>query len=257
MDNSPYISLILPAFNERRTIGQTLAEAQAYFRERGLSHELIVAADGEDGTREYVAELAAGRQDLKVLGSVERRGKGHGIRQAVRLARGRVIGFADADNKTPITEFDKFRPHLDEGCEVVIGSRGLRDSQIERKQKLYRQLGSRVFGLVLHSVLSLPGIRDTQCGFKFFRHAVAKDLFARQRIDGYMFDVEILYLARRSGYRIEQIPIRWRDDGDSRLAVVRGNIRNLLDVLKIRFTRYPAKPQRLAPPAEDTRPLAA
>jgi glycosyltransferase involved in cell wall biosynthesis len=251
MENRPYISLILPAYNERRTIGRTIAEAQAYFRGHGLSHEILVAADGDDGTREHVAELAAGRTDLKVLGSVERRGKGHGIRQAVQLARGRLIGFTDADNKTPISEFDKFRPHLEAGCEVVIGSRGLRDSQIEKKQKYYRQIGSRVFRVTLRAILSLPGISDTQCGFKFFQHAVAKDLFRRQRIDGYMFDVEILYLACRSGYRVEQIPIRWRDDGDSRLAVVRGNVRNLLDVLKIRFTRYPPKPRLVAPPEED------
>jgi len=210
-----------------------------------------VAADGDDGTREHVTELAAGCPALKVLGSVERKGKGHGIRQAVRLAHGRVIGFADADNKTPITEFNKIRPHLDAGCDVVIGSRGLPESRIEKKQRLYRQLGSQGFRLLLRSLLSLPGISDTQCGFKFFQHAVAKDLFHRQRIDGYMFDVEILYLACRSGYRIEQIPIRWRDDGDSRLAVVRGNVRNLLDVLKIRFTRYPPKPRLVAPPEED------
>jgi glycosyltransferase involved in cell wall biosynthesis len=251
MENKPYISLILPAYNERRTIGRTIAEAQAYFRGRGLSHEILVAADGDDGTREYVAELAAGRTDLKVIGSVERRGKGHGIRQAVQLARGRLIGFTDADNKTPITEFDKFRAHLDAGCDLVIGSRALRDSQIERKQKFYRQLGSRGFRVVLRLLLSLPGIVDTQCGFKFFQHTVAKDLFRRQHIDGYMFDVEILYLACRSGYRIEQIPIRWRDDGDSRLALVRGNIRNVIDVLKIRFTRYPTRPQLVAFPDED------
>jgi len=233
----------LPAYNERRGIGRTIAEAQEYFNSRALSHEIIVAADGNDGTREHVAELAAGRNDLKVLGSVERRGKGHGIRHAVQLARGRIIGFTDADNKTPITEFDKFRAALDGGCDLVIGSRGLRESRIEKKQKIYRQIGSRVFRWVLRAILSLPGIGDTQCGFKFFQQAVAKDLFHRQRIDGYMFDVEILYLAIQSGYRIEQIPIRWRDDGDSRLAVISGNLRNVFDVLKIRFTRYPARLQ--------------
>jgi dolichyl-phosphate beta-glucosyltransferase len=241
MRKRPYISLILPAYNERRGIGRTIAEARDYFNSRGLSHEIIVAADGDDGTREHVTALAAGRADLKVLGSVERRGKGRGIRQAVQLARGHIIGFTDADNKTPITEFDKFRAALDAGCELVIGSRGLRDSRVEKKQKLYRQVGSRVFRWVLRMILSLPGISDTQCGFKFFQHAVAKDLFHRQRIDGYMFDVEILYLAIRSGYRIEQVPIRWRDDGDSRLAVVSGNLRNILDVLKIRCTRYTSR----------------
>jgi glycosyltransferase involved in cell wall biosynthesis len=251
MKDRPYLSLIMPAYNERRTIGQTIAEAQAYFRQRGLSYEILVAADGDDGTREYVAELAAGCADLTILGSVERQGKGHGVKQAVQLARGRLIGYTDGDNKTPITEFDKCRPYLDAGCDVVLGSRALPGSMIEKKQKLYRQLGSRLFRLVLRALLSLPGITDTQCGFKFFQHAVAKDLFGRQQIDGYMFDLEIVYLACRSGYRIEQVPIRWRDDGDSRLELVRNNIRNMIDVLKIRLTRYPDRPQELASSEED------
>src|SRR5947209_7741065 len=142
MNERPYISLILPAFNERRGIGRTIAEARTYFERHGLSHEILVAADGDDGTREHVAELAGGCTNLKVLGSVERRGKGHGIRQAVALACGHIIGFSDADNKTPITELDKFRRPLDAGGDVVIGSRGLRDSRIEKKQKFYRQVGS-------------------------------------------------------------------------------------------------------------------
>ena len=98
MKDKPDISLILPAYNERRGIGRTIAEARDYFAAQGLTHEIIVAADGDDGTREHVAELAQSWPNLKVLGSVERRGKGHGIRQAVQLARGRVIGFSDADN---------------------------------------------------------------------------------------------------------------------------------------------------------------
>jgi glycosyltransferase involved in cell wall biosynthesis len=252
MKERPYISLIVPAYNERLGIGRTIAEARSFFEGRGLSYEIIVAADGDDGTREHVAELAAGRTDLKVLGSVERRGKGHGIRQAVQLARGRIIGYTDADNKTPIGEFDKFRVALDGGCEVVMGSRSLRAARIEKKQKFYRQVGSHVFRWVLRSILSLPGIGDTQCGFKFFQHTIAKDLFHRQRIDGYMFDVEILYLAIQSGYRIEQVPIRWRDDGDSRLQVIRGNLRNILDVLKIRFTSYPRRLQLVAAKDEGT-----
>ena len=257
MNGTPYISLILPAYNERRGIGRTIAEAQEYFAGLGLSYELIVAADGDDGTREHVAELAAGRTDLKVIGSVERRGKGHGIRKAVQLARGRIIGFTDADNKTPITEFEKFRAALDSGVEVAIGSRGMRESRIEKKQKFYRQVGSHAFRVVMRSILSLPGIADTQCGFKFFQHKVAKDLFHRQQIDGYMFDCEILFLAIKSGYRIEQIPIRWRDDGDSRLQVIRGNVRNVLDVLRIRLRRYPPRLQVIGADNADKRDTTA
>ncbi len=239
MPSLPDLSLILPAYNEQARIATTIREAYAYFESRHLTVEILVAADGSDGTRETAARLSGEVPRLKILGSAERRGKGHGIRQAVRQATGRMIGFADADNKTPITEFDKFWPLLEEGCDAVIGSRGLSESQIERPQKWYRRWGSRGFRVLLSALIGLPDIRDTQCGFKFFQARIAHDLFARQRIDGYMFDVEILMLAARARYTIKSVPVRWRDDADSRLELFRGNVRNLLDVLRIRCGSYP------------------
>ena len=235
MSDYPHITLIMPAYNEAKRIAQTVSEARDYFARRGLTCEIIVSADGTDGTRELVAEMAKTDPNLKVIGSAERRGKGYGVRQGVRLARGEVIGFVDADNKTPIDEFDKFEPYLRDGYDVIIGSRGLRESRIERAQPLHRRLGSKGFALFMHAVVGLPGITDTQCGFKFFQRHLALDLFSRQKIDGSMFDVEILYLARQSGYRIAQVPVRWRDDGDSRLVLLGGNIRNAVDVFRIRF----------------------
>jgi len=236
------ISLILPAYNERKRIAETIREAETYFAQRRLSCEVIVSADGDDGTRELVKEMAKTDLTLKVTGNIKRHGKGYGIRHGVLLAGGDIIGFADADNKTPIDEFDKFLPLLRNGYEVVIGSRGLSGSQIERAQPLYRRLGAKGFALALHTVIGLHDIVDTQCGFKFFHRQAAVDLFGRQRIDGYMFDVEILHLARQAGYRIAQVPIRWRDDGDSRLALLRGNLQNVLDLFRIRFrsVRQPA-----------------
>ncbi len=231
----PFVSLILPAYNEAQRIARTIAEAREYFEQRGLSYEIIVSAEGNDGTRELVAEMAGSDPRLKVTGTVERRGKGYGIRQGVALAQGDVIGFSDADNKTPIDEFGKFEPWLRDGYEVVIGSRRHQDSRILRAQPLYRRLGSKGFALLIHTIVGLHDIPDTQCGFKFFQRHVGIDLFQRQRIDGYMFDVEILYLARRRGYRIVQVPVRWRNDGDSRLQLVRGNLRNVADILRIRF----------------------
>jgi dolichyl-phosphate beta-glucosyltransferase len=233
----PTVTLILPAYNEVKRIAQTLGEAKAYFREREFTYEIIVSADGSDGTRELVAEMARNDPALRVIGSVERRGKGYGIRQGVLLARGQIIGFADADNKTPIGEFDKFEPWLRQGYEVVIGSRAMRESYIERVQPRYRRLGSKGFSIFMHAVLGLHDINDSQCGFKFFQRHVALDLFRRQRIDGYMFDVEILHLAAQAGYRIAQVPVRWRDDKDSRLALLSGNLRNVIDIFRIRFGR--------------------
>ncbi len=244
MNGNPYITLILPAYNEVKRIAQTLDEAKSYFQSRQFSYEIIVAADGNDGTRQLVKELAQTDGCLKVIGSEERRGKGYGIRRAIQIAHGEIIGFADADNKTPIIELDKFIPYLQSGCEVIIGSRGLKQSRIEQPQPLYRRLGSKGFGIFMHMLVGLPDIIDTQCGFKFFQGVVARDLFRQQQIDGYMFDVEILYLAQKAGYRIEQVPIRWHDDGDSRLVLLSGNIRNGLDILSIRFS----KPRKVLAP---------
>lgn len=232
------ISVVVPAYNEVKSITATLREMCAYFEGKPYDFEVIVAADGDDGTRELVGELAAHDPRLRVIGNRERLGKGRGVREGFGLARGDVIGFVDADNKTPISEFEKFEREFAKGSDVVIGSRRLRESLVERRQPWYRRLGSKAFRIALHTVVGLGDIADTQCGFKFFRREVAADIFSRQRIDGYMFDVEILYLATQAGYRIAQVPVRWRDDGDSRLHLVRGNLQNAVDVLRIRFGRY-------------------
>jgi dolichyl-phosphate beta-glucosyltransferase len=233
----PDISLILPAYNEAGAIGGTLSEAIRYFNDRGYSHEIIVSADGQDGTRELVWEMAKNNSALQAIGQNARRGKGRGIREAVAMAEGAIVGYADADNKVPIEEFDKIRPWFDDGYDLVIGSRALKESYIERRQPLYRRIGAAGFSLFMHTVVGLPEITDTQCGFKFFRKSIAKELFKQQRIDGYMFDVEILALASRLGYRVRQVPIRWRDDGDSRLELLRGNVRNVIDIFRIRFSQ--------------------
>ena len=237
MDGTIDISLILPAYNEVKAIANTIAEAQAYMAVRGFSYEIIVSADGTDGTRELVAELAKRDSRLHVIGSSERKGKGHGIRQAVFLAQGKTIGFADADNKTPIAELDKVLPWFEQGYDLVIGSRSLKTTKIIKRQPWYRRIGSIGFGYFMRNVTGLKNLIDTQCGFKFFKREIALDLFKRQQIDGYMFDVEILYLSQLAHYRLQQVGVVWRDDGDSRLVLFGGNVRNVLDVLKIRFSK--------------------
>ena len=232
MSSGPDISLILPAYNEARAIPRTIGEAVQYFASRGLRYEIIVAADGADGTRELVREMARENPALRAIGGDARRGKGRAIREGVALAGGAVIGYADADNKVPIEEFDKFRPWLEQGIEAVIGTRR-GGAPIERPQPWFRRAGSRGFLWFMQTIVGLPGINDTQCGFKFFQRAAAQELFRRQGIDAYMFDVEILAIARRLGYRIQQVRIRWRDDADSRLDLVRGNLRNVRDIFRI------------------------
>jgi dolichyl-phosphate beta-glucosyltransferase len=233
-----FLTLILPAFNEVARISETIRDAQMYFEARGHSYEIIVVADGDDGTWEVVRKISERDPKVHVRGSRERRGKGHAIREAARVARGAIIGFVDADNKTPIDEFDKF-VNLLQDCDVAIGSRAEPGSRIEQRQPVHRRIGSKLFALFMHAVVGLHDIKDTQCGFKFFRREAALDLFHHQRIDGYMFDVEILYLAQCRGYRIAQVPVRWKDDADSRLQLFRGNLRNGLDVLRIpRLHKY-------------------
>jgi dolichyl-phosphate beta-glucosyltransferase len=238
MDNQrPSISVIIPAYNEAGSIQKTIHAVRSFFDSRDQSHEIIVVADGDDGTRDIVANTAEKDPRLQCLGSRQRRGKGFGIRLGVELAAGDIIGYIDADDKTPISQYEAFEPWLREGYEIVIGSRAMRESVIERAQPFYRRLGSKGFAVFMHTIVGLHDIPDTQCGFKFFLAPVAKDLFQRQVIDGYMFDVEILYLAKKAGYRIVQVPIRWRDDGDSRLELVRGNLQNAADIFRIRFRR--------------------
>jgi dolichyl-phosphate beta-glucosyltransferase len=236
MTSNYNVTLILPAYNEAATIKATLSEAVAYFRSRKLTCQIIVSADGDDGTREISRSFAEEYPFVQVIGEPIRRGKGRGIREAVKIATGDIVGFADADNKVPITEFNKLECWLHDGYDLAIGSRGLERSSVERKQPWYRRLGSWGFAYFMHAVVGMPGIVDTQCGFKFFHRAIAQDLFSRQQIDGYMYDVEILALAQRLGYQIKEVPIRWRDDSDSRLQLVAGNLRNVADIFKIRWS---------------------
>ena len=260
MPDEPYLSLVVPAFNEAASIARTLGLMRDYLERRQppLAWEVIVSADGTDGTRERAAEFAGGDRRFTVIGAPERRGKGRGVREGVLLARGRVIGFVDADYKTPMEELEKVLPAFDQGYEVVIGSRRVGDSKIVRPQKLYRRVGSLVFARIMRAVVGLYGVADTQCGFKFFTREAARRIFSMQRIDGYMFDVEILRLAKRLGYDIKEVGVRWQDDGDSRSPMVSGTIRHARDLLRIRMLKYPADPAPATPqPARRDRPAAA
>jgi glycosyltransferase involved in cell wall biosynthesis len=253
MAATPYLSLIIPAYNEAGSIRRTLELCQRYLDQQKYGYEIIVGADGNDGCREIVATLATTNSRLQVFGSAGRGGKGKAIRTGVGRARGQIIGFADADYKTPIEELDKVLPWLERGYDMVIGSRGTADARIRVRQPWFRRLGSWAFGVGMRTVTGLRGISDTQCGFKFFHRVIARDLFRRQCIDGYMFDVEILYLAQQSGYLIKEVGVSWQDDGDSRLQLVAGNWRNFKDVLRIRFGRS-ASPSLAACRDEESQP---
>jgi dolichyl-phosphate beta-glucosyltransferase len=245
---APHVSVIVPAYDEAARIVQTVKEVGDYLARCVGSHEIIVCADGGDGTAELVRDLALHDRTLTLIAEAKRRGKGHAVRRGVQAARGEIVGFVDADNKTAIDQFDRFAHELGAGFDLAIGSRRLAGSTVERSPAGSRRLGSAIFGVLLRVLFDLADIPDTQCGFKFFRRPAALDLFGRQTVDGYMFDVEILHLARQAGYRIAQVPVRWRDDGDSRFDPFIGSLRNVADLLRIRFVHRSAASLVVAPP---------
>jgi dolichyl-phosphate beta-glucosyltransferase len=240
LNQRAYLSVVVPAYNEARSIGATLASIRSFLDRQGYAYEVIVAVDGDDDTPQVVEGLQPHWPQLQLTAERGRHGKGQGVRRGMRLASGQIVGFVDADNKTPIDELTRLLPWLTQGFDIVIGSRALAESRIEVRQPMYRQLGSRVFAFGMRAIVGLPHIHDTQCGFKFFSNRAAVEIFGRARIDGYMCDVEILWLAQKLGYPVKEVGIRWRDDGDSRLDLVRGNARNLIELLRIRFQSVPA-----------------
>ena len=230
------ISIVIPAYNEDRRIGITLEKSASFLARRPWAWELIVVDDGSaDATVDRVRDYARQCDAIRCVENGRNCGKGYSIRHGVQQARGRYIGFMDADYKTDIAALDIAVQHLEKGDDGVIGDRTLATSHIVVQRRGYRQWGSDVFRRLLNAAIGLGDFKDTQCGFKFFRAEVMRDLFSRQRIDGYMFDVEILLLASQSGYQIRCIPVEWRDDPDSRFKPVSGMARNLRELARIRW----------------------
>jgi dolichyl-phosphate beta-glucosyltransferase len=243
------LSVIVPAYNEAASIRRTLTLMRAFLDAQTYQYQVILAADGDDMTAAIAAEIGEAWPNLIISAAPGRHGKGHGIRRGAELAQGEIIGFLDADYKTPIEEITKMLPHLGAGYDVVIGSRGMETSRVSQQQPWFRRIGSRAFGIVMHALIGLHHVRDTQCGFKFFTRRAADGIFPLTRVDGYMCDVEYLWIAARLGYRIKEIGINWSDDGDSRLELFRGNLRNCRELLRIRFGRYALGSSSILAPA--------
>lgn len=229
------LSVVVPAFNEARRLPATLASVTAYLDGRGRPYELIVV---DDGSRDATAEVAT--RTLSALGERGRllrlpanRGKGAAVRAGVEAARGERVLMTDADLSTPIEELDALERACASGADVAIGSRALDRSLITRRQPLLREWSGRLFNLVVQ-LFALPGIQDSQCGFKLFRGETAHDVFGRARSDGFGFDVEVLAIAKHLGYRIAEVPVRWRNDDDSRLSLARGTAA-FLEPLRVRL----------------------
>ncbi|MCX7717464.1 MAG: glycosyltransferase family 2 protein [Candidatus Sumerlaeaceae bacterium] len=235
---TPHLSVIIPAYNEEHRLQQSLPVVFDYLRRQPYDWEVLVVDDGSrDATGEVARRLGAGLP-VRVLRNDPNRGKGFSIRRGMMEARGRHRLFSDADLSTPIEELDKFWPVLAGGCGVAIGSRALKESRLEVRQAPYRELMGRAFNLLVQALL-LPGIRDTQCGFKIFTAAAAEAVFPHQTLDGFSFDVEILVLARRAGFRVHEVPVRWINSPDTRVHALRDSVKMFTDLLRIRFRPRP------------------
>jgi dolichyl-phosphate beta-glucosyltransferase len=227
--NEPDLSVIIPAFNEAGRLPRTLERVNAFLRQWSRSYEVLVADDGStDETAQKARDAGA-----TVLRDDRNRGKGHAVRRGMLAARGQRLLMTDADLSTPIEELPRFLARMDEGFEVVIGSRALPGSTIEVHQPWYRENMGRVYNLFVRA-LALPGLRDTQCGFKLWSARAAREAFAAARLDGFSFDVEALYVARKRGYRIAELPVTWRNDAASRVGLGGGS-RAFPDLLRIRW----------------------
>ncbi|MBI4599476.1 glycosyltransferase [Candidatus Uhrbacteria bacterium] len=231
------ISLIIPALNEEDDIVDCIDSAAAYLASRCTQWEIICIDDGSaDDTGRILEHEAQRHPQLRIITHPANRGKGASVRDGVRLAHGAIILFMDADCSTPIGELDACMPLLEQGVDIVIGSRYLEASTISRKQPWYRIVLGRVGNLFIQTLL-LDSIKDTQCGFKAFTFFAAKSLFSCQTIDGWGFDMEILALAQHMGYRIREVPVRWHESEKrtSRFRPIKDAHRTFHELLRIKW----------------------
>jgi dolichyl-phosphate beta-glucosyltransferase len=234
---TPALSLVIPALNEQARLPYTLSEIERYVCEVQLDCEVIVVDNGSRDATSVVVQQAAIRFPRLRLMRTDRRGKGLAVRTGVLAAQGRVVLFADADLSWSVEDLSRFAAMIDEQrASVVIGSREGHDAR-RIGEPAYRHLMGRVFNGVVQA-LAVPGIEDSQCGFKAFSRDAARAVFSRQRIDGFGFDVEVLFLARRLGYDVSVVPLRWEHKENSRVAPVRDTLLMLSDVVRVRLNAW-------------------
>ncbi len=228
------LSVVFPAYREERRLPGCLDAATEFLR--GRDGEIVVVDDGSpDGTRALAERRAAGDPRILVHALPRNRGKGAAVREGVLRSRGRVVLVSDVDLATPLSEFDRLEPLLQRAA-VVVGSRALAGAKLEARESWRREVLGRFFNAVAR-VGVLPGILDTQCGFKIWRGDVARAVFRRVRLERFAFDVESLWLARRMGHRVIEAPVTWRHDEGSTVRVGRDGLRMGTDLLRLVLRR--------------------
>ena len=231
------ISVIIPAYNEEKRLPATLRQVKEYLAAASWEFTEIVVVN--DGSRDSTAELAR-KAGVRLLENPGNRGKGYSVRHGMLQAKGDWLLFSDADLSTPIEELDKLWSAIErERAQAAIGSRDLDRSLIGVRQPLFREFGGRFFNLVIRLITSLP-FHDTQCGFKLFEAAAAREIFRRQLVERFGFDVEVLFIAQRLGYRTLEVPVRWNDVAGTKVKML-GALAAFLDPLKVRWNSIAGK----------------
>jgi len=234
-----YLSVVIPAHNEAERIGPTLERVLEYLGRQDYAFEVVVVDDvSHDATAEVVTRFQQRAAALRLVQRTAAPGKGAAVQAGMLAAKGRRVLFSDADLSTPIEESEKLLAALErEGYDVAIGSRGLPQSELRVRQPWYREAMGRIFNLMVRAV-ALRGFKDTQCGFKLFRGEVVADLFRRQTIRGFAFDVEILYLALKRGLRVKEVPVTWINSPRSKVDPIRDSLRMMRDMIGIRVKNW-------------------
>jgi glycosyltransferase involved in cell wall biosynthesis len=232
---TPDLSIIIPAYNEESRLPETLEKIAIYIRASGRQTEVLVVDDGStDGTAAAAEQMHSRVGDLRVISNGVNRGKGYSVRHGMLEARGRLALFTDADLSAPIEEAGKLLAAVDSEFDVAIGSRAMNRSLISARQSRFREFAGIVFNTVVRLCLRLPFV-DTQCGFKAFKRERCTIIFEQQRIEGFGFDPELLYLARHHGLRAIEIPVRWAHSPGTKVSMLRDSVQMFADVFIIRW----------------------
>ncbi len=225
------ISIIIPAYNEESRIGKSLLSALEYLQKFGLTFEIIVV---DDGSTDNTAQVSGSIDKcVRVLVQPANTGKGAAVRRGMLEACGKIRLFSDADFSTPVYELPKIVGALNDGYDICIGSRALRPELIKKHQPFYREFMGKTFNKIIQIVL-FKGIKDTQCGFKGFTDSAAMKLFSDAKIDGFGFDVEILFLARKNGLRIKEEPVEWYNDKRSTVSPIADSLKMIGEIFRIK-----------------------
>lgn len=248
----PNYSIVIPAYNEAGRIPATLQSVIECVRQHGWSAEIIVVDDGStDATAEVVRAIAANAPEVRLLQNPGNRGKGYSVRSGLLQALGEVVMFTDADLSAPMEEAQGLFDAIANGADIAIGSRWLQRDRQTIRQPFYRQFFGRCFNAVTRFVMGLP-FADTQCGFKAFTRAAAQTVFQLQTIERWGFDPEILFIAIKRGYRIQEIPVSWAHDERTRMSYLKDGIKMLEEIAIVRWNallgRYSKQVERIHRP---------